>query len=151
MARILLLFAVVFALASCCTKVACEGMRDVQQIALVGFPEAELDSIVVRTYIAGSTPRQLVDSMITEAVAPWHASSTGPIIFKLNVANILHEHKIEFARSGQRYWIRDIRQAYFTCNTGFVPGSNDRDTRLGTYRVNGLLYYGPSMSVVRTP
>jgi len=100
---------------SCCTKMFCLGFDDLNEIQLINFTAADVDSIAFEIFASNSNFANRIDSSFTSAHGR-DAGDTELIIFMSEKITTSHDYKITLYSTGQIYKLTGFTARKEECN-----------------------------------
>jgi hypothetical protein len=136
----------VFGINSCCTKKGCLGADDIYEISFHNFTQAELDTIIIISYVRNSDFTALIDSTVTKATENGGFFSA----YTNNKIDTDLDYKVELISTGHVFTLTGFEIEKAGCNTCFpYRPESDFYNKLNSYLINGQKQAGSQITIFK--
>ncbi|MBS1782297.1 MAG: hypothetical protein JSS78_04465 [Bacteroidetes bacterium] len=119
---------------ACCTKKYCISSDEIHEIEFYNFPHANLDTIVLISYVKNSNFTTAIDSSTTQANKTGNYST----VYTKNKIITTYDYKIKFLSTSQVFALTGFEIEKQGCNACFpYRPESDYYNILSAYQVNG--------------
>ena len=140
------LLSLLLMITSCCTKMDCDGVDEINEILLLNFSSTEVDTVIWMRFSKNSGFTIPVDSIITTA----SERGTDLVLNLKNKLDVAYDYQMYLPATASNYRLSGFKVSTEGCNNCFpFRPQSDYYNKLSSYEVNAVRQHGEQIVIYK--